>query len=302
MIQPPFLKLNDKAVIVSPSGKVSSTLVYNTQSILEEWGLKVHISKNALKESGSYSGFVQQRLVDLQTAMDDPQVKLIFCSRGGYGAIHLIDQLNFDEIKKNPKWMVGFSDITAIHATFQAHGLMSIHGPMAKHFSDEGASDLSVLYTKMALSGKPLKYTIPIESSYLNKEGKASGTLFGGNLSVFTSLLGSKYLKIPRNGILFLEDIGEKPYKIDRMIYQLKISGVFDKIKGLIIGQFTDYEEDNNMYASLYESIFSVVKEFSFPVCFDFPVGHTKINLPMLMGGKAILKVEKETILLTQRY
>lgn len=302
MIRPPFLKLNDKAIIVSPSGKISPIYVNDTVEILKEWGLAVEISENALNEAGSFSGFVEQRLDDLQSAMDDPAVKLIFCSRGGYGAIHLLEKLNFDKIKKNPKWMIGFSDITALHTLFQSNGLMSIHGPMAKHFSDEGESDLSVLYSKMALMGKSLNYTIPIEPVSLKREGKATGTLFGGNLSVLTSMLGSKYIKVPRNGILFLEDIGEKPYKVDRMIHQLKISGVFNKIKGFIVGQFTEYEEDTNMYASVYESIFSVVKEYSFPVCFDFPVGHAKTNLPMIMGGSATLTVGKESTTLKQRY
>lgn len=302
MIRPPFLKLNDKAVIVSPCGKISSVYINNTAEILKNWGLKVEISEHALNETGRFSGFVEQRLADFQSAMDDPNVKLIFCSRGGYGAIHLLERLNFDKIKSSPKWMIGFSDITTLHSAFQTNGLMSIHGPMAKHFSDEGESDLSVLYTKMALMGKSLNYNIPIESFSLKREGKTTGTLFGGNLSVLTSLLGSKYIKVPRSGILFLEDIGEKQYKVDRMLYQLKISGVFNKIKGLIVGQFTDYEEDSNMYASLYESIFSIVKEYSFPVCFDFPVGHTKTNLPMIMGGNATLTVRKESITLKQRY
>ena len=132
--------------------------------------------------------------------------------------------------------------------------------------------------------------------------GKTTGTLFGGNLSVYTSLLGSNYIKIPRNGILFIEDIGEQPYRIDRMIYQLKIAGVFNKIKGLIVGQFTEYEEDNKMYSSLYDSILSAVKEFDFPVCFGFPVGHTKINLPIVIGAKATLTIKKDTVLLKQRY
>ena len=167
-------------------------------------------------------------LSDLQSALDDPEVKMIFCSRGGYGAVHLLDRLDFTALKNNTKWLVGFSDITALHSALQSHGIMSIHGPMAKHFSDEGAANLSVLYTKAAVSGKDLNYTIPVEYPFLNRLGKATGTLFGGNLSVYTSLLGSKYIKIPRNGILFIEDIGEEPYRIDRMIYQLKISGVFN--------------------------------------------------------------------------
>ena len=302
MKRPPFLKLNDKAVIVSPSGNVSPAFVYNTVGILKEWGLMASISENALQETGRFSGFVEQRLCDLQTAMDDPEVKLIFCSRGGYGAVHLLDRLDFTAIKENPKWLVGFSDITALHTALQSNGIMSIHGPMAKHFSEEGGANLSVLYTKAAVSGKDLNYTIPVEHALLNRLGKATGTLFGGNLSVYTSLLGSKYIKIPRNGILFIEDIGEEPYRIDRMIYQLKISGVFNKIKGLIVGQFTEYEEDNKMYSSLYDSILSAVKEFDFPVCFGFPVGHTKINLPIVIGAKATLTIKKDTVLLKQRY
>lgn len=302
MKRPPFLKLNDRAVIVSPSGNVSPAYVNKAKDILEEWGLIVSISENALRETGRFSGFVEQRLSDLQAAMDNPDVKLIFCSRGGYGAVHLLDRLNFTAIKDNPKWLIGFSDITALHTALQSNGIMSIHGPMAKHFSDEGAANLSVLYTKAAVSGKDLNYTIPVEYPFLNRLGKATGILFGGNLSVYTSLLGSNYIKIPRNGILFLEDIGEEPYRIDRMIYQLKIAGVFNKIKGLIIGRFTEYEEDNRMYGTLYDSILSAVKEFDFPVCFGFPVGHTRINLPIVMGGKATLTIKKDTVLLKQRY
>lgn len=302
MKRPPFLKLNDKVVILSPAGNISSIYVNNAINILQEWGLQVITSENALRESGRFSGFVEQRLHDLQNALDDPEVKLIFCSRGGYGAVHLLDRLDFSAMKENPKWLVGFSDITALHTALQYHGIMSIHGPMAQHFSEEGATNLSVLYSKAAFSGKDLNYSIPVEYPFLNREGKVTGTLFGGNLSVYAGILGSKYIKIPRNGILLLEDIGEEPYRIDRMIYQLKICGVFDKIKGLIVGQFTEYEEDNKMYGSLYESILSAVKEFDFPICFGFPVGHTRLNLPIIMGGNATLTVNKENVLLKQRY
>lgn len=302
MKRPPFLKLNDKVVIVSPSGNVSPAYVTKTVSILQEWGLDVSVSENALRETGRFSGFVEQRLSDLQTAMDDDEVKMIFCSRGGYGAVHLLDRLDFSSIKKNPKWLIGYSDITALHAALQSNGVMSIHGPMAEHFSTEGNSNLSVLYTKAAVSGKDLNYSVPVEYPLINRLGKATGTLFGGNLSVFTSLLGSDYIKIPKNGILFIEDIGEEPYRIDRMIHQLKIAGVFNNIRGLIVGQFTEYEEDNRMYGTLYDSILHAVQEFDFPVCFGFPVGHTSINLPIIMGGKATLSIRKDTVLLKQRY
>ena len=246
MKRPPFLKLEDQVVIVSPSGNIDSVHVNNTVNILQEWGLKVSISENALQETGRFSGFVEQRLHDLQSAMDNPEVKLIFCSRGGYGAAHLLDKLNFSAIKDNPKWLVGFSDITALHSAFQRQGIMSIHGPMAKHFSEEGGANLSVLYTKAALSGDDLNYTVPVEYPFLNRLGRATGVLFGG--------------------------------------------------------QFTEYEEDNKMYGSLYESILSAVQEYDFPVCFGFPVGHTRINLPIVMGGKATLTIKKDTVLLKQRY
>lgn len=302
MKRPPFLKLNDRVVILSPSGNICATHVNNAANILREWGLEVTVSENALRETGRFSGFVEQRLNDLQRAMDDTDVKLIFCARGGYGAVHLLDRLDYSSMKENPKWLIGYSDITALHTALQSNGIMSVHGPMAQHFSEEGASNLSVLYSKAALSGKDLNYTVPVEYPFLNRQGKASGTLFGGNLSVYASMLGSKYIKIPRNGILLLEDIGEEPYRIDRMIYQLKIAGVFNRLKGLIVGQFTEYEEDNKMYGSLYESILSAVKEFDFPICFGYPVGHTRINLPIIMGGNATLTVNKEEVLLKQRY
>lgn len=302
MKRPPFLKLNDRVVILSPSGNICATHVNNAANILREWGLEVTVSENALRETGRFSGFVEQRLNDLQRAMDDTDVKLIFCARGGYGAVHLLDRLDYSSMKENPKWLIGYSDITALHTALQSNGIMSVHGPMAQHFSEEGASNLSVLYSKAALSGKDLNYTVPVEYPFLNRQGKASGTLFGGNLSVYASMLGSKYIKIPRNGILLLEDIGEEPYRIDRMIYQLKIAGVFNRLKGLIVGQFTEYEEDNKMYGTLYESILSAVKEFDFPICFGYPVGHTRINLPIIMGGNATLTVNKEEVLLKQRY
>jgi muramoyltetrapeptide carboxypeptidase len=302
MIRPPVLHSDDKAVIVSPAGTIDSLLLDKAAAVLCEWGLSVEIAPNALSQTGRFSGFVDQRLADLQTAMDDPEVKLIFCSRGGYGVIHLLDKLNFEGIRQFPKWLVGFSDITALHAVFQKNGIISFHAPMAKHLAEEGPSDISVRFMKSVLFGGHLKYDLPaMRYDFLNRLGQSSGTLFGGNLSVFCSLLGTKYVNIPRKSILFIEDIGEEPYRVDRMIHQLKLAGVFDKIKGLIVGQFTDYNEDDRMYASLNESIMTAVREYTFPVCFDFPVGHAKHNFPMLMGERASLNVKKKQILFKQK-
>lgn len=298
---PSPLQVNDKAVIVSPAGKIEGLLVIDTLNVLRKWGVAAEASENALCRTGRFSGFVEQRLSDLQRAFDDPYVKLIFCSRGGYGVVHLLDKLDFTAIKQNPKWVVGYSDITALHAALQMNGILSVHGPMAKHFSEEGVEDVAVRYTKSILAGQSLKYRIPVaKNGYLNREGRASGRLFGGNLSVFCGLLGTKYVKIPRNGILFIEDIGEAPYKVDRMIHQLKLAGIFEKLGGLVVGKFTDYEEDNEMYTALYESISNAVSEYGFPVCFDFPVGHVALNFPLIMGARTLFHVKKDEIVLKQ--
>lgn len=297
MLLPPPLKFNDHAIIISPSGKIDESLVHDTAAILENWGLKTEISRFALSETGRFSGDINQRLYDLQTAFDDPSVKLIFCSRGGYGVVHLLDKLDFTLIKKYPKWVIGYSDITALHSALQKNGLASIHGPMAKHFSDEGADNVSVRYIKSILAGQPVEYEIPITGyNSLNRAGEASGRLFGGNLSVFCGILGSKFVRIPYKGILFIEDTGEVPYKVDRMIHQLKLSGLFSKISGLIVGQFNDYEEDDQMYSSLFESIKEAVKDYDFPVCFYFPVGHVRLNLPLIMGERAEMIVDDNQV------
>ncbi len=302
MIRPPALKFNDKAVILSPAGNIAETTVNGAAAILREWGLQVGVSPNALSHTGRFSGFVEQRLSDLQHAMDDPDVKLILCSRGGYGVVHLLDKLKFEGIRENPKWVIGYSDITALHAALQHNWILSLHGPMAKHFADEGAADVAVRYTKAILAGQSVKYEIPVtEYGYLNRQGQASGRLFGGNLSVYCGILGSKYAKTPKKGILFIEDIGEEPYKVDRYIHQLKLAGVFDKISGLIVGQFNDYTEDNDMYNALFESILAAVSEYTFPVCFGFPVGHVKHNFPLIMGARATLSVKENSIVFKQR-
>ncbi len=301
MRRPPSLQCNDKAVILSPAGKIDGLIVQNAAAVLENWGLCPVIAEHALFEAGRFSGTVEERLSDLQQALNDPSVKLILASRGGYGTVHLLNRLDFSGIKKNPKWVVGYSDITALHAALQHNGVASVHGPMAKHFSDEGTEDISVRYTKNILTGQPVEYHVPVTGDLsLNREGSAAGRLFGGNLSVFCGILGSPYARIPYGGILFIEDTGEAPYRVDRMIWQLKLAGVFAKISGLMVGQFTDYAEDDEMYFPLRQSILDAVKEYAFPVCFDFPAGHAKMNFPLLMGVKATCNVRDDGIIFTQ--
>lgn len=294
---PDPLHLKDRAIILSPSGNIDKNLVYDTAAIFEKWGLLPEISKYALGEDGRFSGTVEERLHDLQNALDDPSIKLIFCSRGGYGIVHLLDKLDFKGIRKHPKWVVGYSDITALHSALQVNGIASLHAPMAKHFSEEGVYDLSVRYTKSLLSGQSVNYEVPVAEGFtFIRQGSAIGKLFGGNLSVLSGIIGTPFLRVPYNGILFLEDIGEVPYKVDRMIYQLKLAGVFKRISGLILGRFTDYEEDEKMYLSLKESILDATREYRFPVAFNFPVGHVRLNFPLIMGKLAELNVEQDKI------
>lgn len=301
MKRPPALKEHDSAVILSPAGRIKAQYVTGAAALLRKWGLQPIVAPHALGSQGRYSGSVEERLADMQQAMDDPSVRLILCSRGGYGLVHLLPQLDFTAIRENPKWVVGYSDVTALHAALQLQDIASLHAPMAKHLAEESEGDRATAYLHDILFGKPLRYEIPVrEYQPLNRAGRVTGRLFGGNLSVFSSLLGTKFAKIPRGGILFLEDVGEQPYKVDRMIHQLLLAGVFDRIGGMMVGHFTGYEEDTEMNSPLLQSLYEVVKNQGFPLCFGFPTGHVRANYPLLMGLNATLTVTESGIHLTQ--
>ena len=257
---PPFLQKGDKVVIVSPSSKIDQQFLKGAKKRMESWGLKVAIGKHAGSSSGRYAGTIKQRLKDLQDAMDDPKVKAILCSRGGYGAVHLIDKIDFTAFCEHPKWLLGFSDITALHN----------------------------------LLGNIPSYMC--EKHKLNKQGTAQGVLHGGNMAVAYGLRGTPY-DIPAEGtILFIEDVSERPHAIERMMYNLKLGGVLEKLSGLIIGQFTEYEEDCSLGKELYAALADLVKEYDYPVCFNFPVGHVTHNLPLINGAKVELVVGKKNV------
>lgn len=294
-ISPPLLNKNDKAVIISPSGSIESSFIDGAKLVLESWGLNVIVSQYAREKNGRFCGTVEQRVEDLQGAMDDPDVKLIFCSRGGYGIVHLLDRLNFTEIKKYPKWLVGYSDITALHLAFMKNGILSAHAPMARHLAEDGEDTASLYLRRLLFEGI---YEYSIASHPLNRIGIADGRLWGGNLAVLGGLIGTPFADVPDNSILFVEDIGEGAYKIDRMMWQLKLAGVLDRLSGLVVGQFADCEEDFLMYAPIYESIMNLVSGYNYPVVFDFPVGHVKENFPLVYSGKIRLEVNTHKILL----
>lgn len=296
-IQPEPLLPGDKVIIVSPSGAVDPDYVVKALPLLESWGLQCEIAPHALRRLGRFCGTVAERLSDLQAAMDDKEAKAILCSRGGYGVVHLLEELDFTIIKKNPKWLIGYSDITALHSALFKNGILSLHAPMVKHLALD-ATAYSTEQLKCALFEHFPNFEV--EGHSLNQSGRATGRLFGGNLSVLCALMGTPYMQFEEDIILFIEDIGEKPYQIDRMIWQLKLAGVFHRISGLIVGQFTDYEEDPQMYAPVYESIKDALSEYSFPICFDFPVGHVPYNYPLVHGSQIILDVRPDKVHLVQ--
>ena len=226
--------------------------------------------------------------------MDDPEIKAILCSRGGYGAIHLIEKLDFTLFREHPKWVIGFSDITALHNLIQFNGFTSLHAPMARHLTVEPEDDPCTLYLKNILSGKLPEYYS--RRHVLNKLGTAHGILRGGNMAVFHGLRGTPY-DIPAEGtILFIEDVSERPHAIERMMYNLKLGGVLEKLSGLIIGQFTEYEEDRSLGKVLYAALADLVQEYDYPVCFNFPVGHVTNNLPLINGAEVKFTVGKKSV------
>ncbi len=286
---PPTLKKHNIVAIVSPSGKICTEYLDGIIKRLRNWDLVPVKGEYAEAEFGRYAGTDSERLSDLQEAMDNPEIKAIFCSRGGYGCVHLLEKLNWKKFKKHPKWIIGYSDITILHSAAQYYGFASLHAPMARHLTETAEDDIATKHLQKILFGEQISYQLP--SHYLNRFGKASGILRGGNFSVLYGLRGTQFDIIPENTILFLEDIGEKPYHIERMLYNLKIGGILEKLSGLIIGQFTDYEEDTEMPLPLYETIASLVSDYDYPVCFNFPVGHVTYNLPMICGSKCSFEV-----------
>lgn len=303
LIFPPYLQEGDRIIILSPSSKIDKTFLKGANKRLKSWGVEVVFAKHAGSTHGTYAGSIRQRLEDLQEAMDDEKAKAILCSRGGYGAVHLVGKLDFTKFREHPKWLVGFSDITALHNEFQQNGFASLHAPMAHHLTVEPEDDFSTQALKDILFGNTLagkeafSYICPKHK--LNHEGTGTGILRGGNLSVFYGLRGTPY-DIPAEGtILFIEDVGERPHAVERMMYNLKLGGVLEKLSGLIIGQFTEYEENKSLGKDLYGALADLVKEYDYPICFDFPVGHVTANFPMINGAEVTLEAGKKEVRLS---
>jgi len=294
LIQPPYLKKGDTVLILATAGIINdSTIINNSIEILKSWGLNVRLGKNLYESNGHFAGIDKQRLEDFQNAIDDDNIKAVWCARGGYGTVRIIDDIDFTKFKENPKWIIGFSDVTVLHNEIHNLGIETIHAMMPSTLKPGDEEQKKAQKSlKKALFGKKIKYRVS-ESDY-NKDGEAAGQLVGGNLSILYSLLGSKSTISAENKILFIEDVGEYEYHIDRMLLNLKRNGYFDKCKGLIVGGISDVRENDVAFGKTVEEIvLDAVKEYDFPVSFDFPAGHIRDNRTLILGREISLLVKE---------
>ncbi len=304
---PAYLKAGDIIGITSPAGYITLKEIQPAIQQIESWGLKVKIGSTIGKRDFTFGGTDAERVADFQHMIDDPTVKAILSARGGYGFVRIVDQLNFSKLKNQPKWMIGFSDITVLHSHLNRNfGIASIHSKMCNSFPDDWSKAEpiqieTILSIRDAITGVQMKYnTTPNEK---NKKGIATGILVGGNLKTLESLAGSKSDLRTTNKILFVEDTGEYLYSIDRMFWNLKRSGKLDHLAGLIIGGFkikASEDAAEEFGKDLYEIILEKIKDCNYPVCFDFPVGHQKNNYALKCGVKHQLQVSTVQCTLTE--
>lgn len=300
-IFPKSLKKGDKIAIISPAGSVEETQLERTLALIKSKGYEPILGENLHKKYQNgypYAGTEEQRIKDINWALNNPEISAIWASRGGYGCQHLVQHLDLKEFKKNPKWYIGYSDNTVIQSYLLKKGFASIHGQTIKT-SSFGVTEESYDLTFDILKGKFPNYKI--ESTEYNRVGEASGTLVGGNLALIYALLGTKYSFDFTDNILFIEDIGENFYAMDRMIMSLELAGVFKKIKGLIVGGMTNMgkEGENKSYEESFDQfvnqqIANRVSQYDFPTVFNFPNGHIYDNRPLIIGSEITMKVGKD--------
>jgi len=294
MITPPYLKSGDKIGIVATARKISHAEIKPAIDKFSEWGLHVVLGKNIFSEENQYAGSDKQRLSDLQQMLDDDTINVIIVARGGYGTVRIIDEIDFVKFVKNPKWIVGYSDVTVLHSHIhQNFGIETLHATMPLNFPLDGKDNNTLISLKKALFGEKLDY--PIETDPLNKAGTATGILTGGNLSLLYAMASTPSDIDTSGKILFIEDLDEYLYHIDRMMMQLKRSGKLQNLAGLIVGGMTEMKDNTIPFGkTAYEIIAGAVLEYHYPVCYGFPAGHIDDNLAMIFGRKIYLNVSSE--------
>lgn len=298
--QPPYLKKGDTIGIVCPAGSMPLSRIKNCISTLKGWGYNVVCGKTLGKRSNYFSGTDTERCADFQQMLNNKNVQAILCARGGYGVSRIIDDIDFSGFQKNPKWIIGYSDITVLHAhIFKNYATATLHAPMAAAFNDFENGEPFLQTLNNALKGE--KFFYESASHPLNKDGKCEGALLGGNLSILVNLIGTQSETDTHGKILFVEDIDEYIYQIDRMFVQLKRSGKLDRIAGLILGGFTGTKDTRLPFGkTVGETIYEHVKEYDFPVCFNFPVSHSNENITLKHGVIHRLEVKKKKVLLEE--
>lgn len=287
MIFPAPLKKGDKIAICSPAGPVKHDIVHKAIPVLEEQGWIPVVMPHALGKFGHFSGTDDERFDDMKSAILNPEIKAIICARGGYGVVHNLDRLAQLPLRDNPKWIVGFSDISALHALMASNGIASIHASMCAAIQ-KGKDDPDNDALFRILAGERPAHIF--DAHPYDRHGIAAGTLLGGNLAVLAELINTPYDIIKPGTILFLEDVAEPIYKIERIFYQLKLSGVLENLAGLIVGQFTEYKPDDN-YKAMEDMIRDITANCKYPIAFNVPVGHVDHNIPLIESAKVTLKV-----------
>ena len=292
--QPPYLKTGDTVAIVAPSGilKNRTDEVQQAQALLKRWGLHSVVGKHVFSEADHFAGTDDERCEDLQEALDNPKISAIWCARGGYGTVRILDKLDYSKFKQNPKWLIGYSDITALHNQIHNEGVESLHAIMCVSLpKDESEIEASISTLKNTLFGNPLSYTL--KGSNYNKTGTTSGQLVGGNLTMLQTMLGSKTSIDTFGKILFIEEIGEYKYHIDRMLQSLKRAGYFDNCKGVIVGDMTKLRTNTTLWGTSVEQlILDALADYDFPIAFNMPAGHEKDNRALILGRTVQLTVD----------
>ena len=290
---PKPLVSGDKIVIVSPASIIDPALVDGAVAALAAQGWNPWVAPHALGVNGTMSGSRAERLADMRAALSDADTKAIMCARGGYGAVHLLADLD-DALAsmQEPKWLIGFSDISALHGLWHKHGMASVHGSMARHlalFPADDAPNKALL--ELLHHGIMPHLQWSTELNY-NRPGSATGTLMGGNLAVLSGLIASPYSLLLPDTILFIEDIAESIYKVERMLYQLRLSGVLANLRGLVVGRFTDYRPDPNHPQGMESMIAKMIEPYHYPVAFNAPIGHVPENMPVIEGANVAFDVD----------
>jgi muramoyltetrapeptide carboxypeptidase len=299
MIQPPQLTPGSTIGILCPAGAIPMEKVTICAQVLESWGYQVRIGKTVGTQFGHFAASDLDRQNELQSMMDDPEIHAILCARGGYGLSRVVAQLDFSKIKANPKWVIGFSDITILHAVLQKQGIQSIHGPMAAGFGKGDAGLPYITALKQMLAG----VVIPVDAKAhpSNHLGQSEGVLVGGNLCLMTHLIGSENQLDTKGKILCIEDVGEYHYNVDRMLIQCKNAGLLDGLAGLVVGGFTDMKDDSTAFGeTVIEMIQRITRGSNYPICYNFPISHELNNMPVQLGATYQLAVTENAAVLTK--